>query len=77
MSDSRNTALSSPYLLLTLAPLFWGGNAVVGKLAATEWNAIEFTFLRWVFAVALIGFIARSHLKKTGQSSGRTGGNCA
>ncbi|MBN3561002.1 EamA family transporter [Aliamphritea spongicola] len=64
MSDSRNTALSSPYLLLTLAPLFWGGNAVVGKLAATEWNAIEFTFLRWVFAVALIGFIARSHLKK-------------
>ncbi len=64
MSDSRTSAFSSPYLLLALAPLFWGGNAVVGKLAITEWNAIEFTFLRWVFAVALIGFIARAHLKK-------------
>ncbi|WP_261845025.1 DMT family transporter [Aliamphritea ceti] len=64
MSDTRNNTLSSPYLLLALAPLFWGGNAVVGKLAITEWNAIEFTFLRWVFAVALIGFMARAHLKK-------------
>ena len=56
--------LANPYLLLTLAPLFWGGNAVIGKLATSELNAIELTFFRWVLGVVIIGLIAWRHLVK-------------
>lgn len=57
-------ALSNPYMLLTLAPLFWGGNAVVGKLAANEFTAIGFTFFRWLLTVLIVAFLARPYLRR-------------
>lgn len=36
-----------------LAPLFWGGNSVAGKLASEHWQPFSFTALRWIM-VALV-----------------------
>lgn len=42
------------YTLLTLTTLFWGGNALAGKLAVGEVSPMMLVFLRWVFAFTLI-----------------------
>ncbi len=54
MSNLLNTFFNSPYLLLTLAPLSWGGNAVAGRLAADNWLPFTFTSIRWAFVVLLL-----------------------
>ena len=41
-------------LLLTLPPLLWAGNAVVGRLMTTEVPPITFNLLRWVGGFALL-----------------------
>lgn len=40
--------MARPYPLLTLTALFWGGNAVAGKLAVGEISPMALTSLRWV-----------------------------
>lgn len=40
--------------LLTLPPLLWAGNAVVGRLVADLVPPITFNFLRWLLAGALL-----------------------
>lgn len=45
---------ASPVLLLLLTTLFWGGNAVAGRLAIGEVSPIAVVFLRWVAVVALM-----------------------
>lgn len=48
------------YILLLLTTLFWGGNAIAGKLAVGHISPFLLTTLRWVLAVAvLIPFAAR------------------
>lgn len=48
------------YLLLLLAAVIWGGNAVVTKAAAGVIGPAEIGFWRWVFAVVLMApFVAR------------------
>ena len=42
--------LTHPYLLLALTALFWGGNAVAGKLAVGHISPMMLTLLRWTFA---------------------------
>jgi len=42
------------YLLLILAPLAWGGNAVAGKLAAGSWLPFSITSLRWLIVTLLL-----------------------
>lgn len=42
------------YLLLIIAPLLWGGNAVAGRLATTDWQPFTFTSLRWLFAILVL-----------------------
>ena len=42
------------YLLLTLTALFWGGNAVAGRLAVGEISPMALTGLRWVIVVAIL-----------------------
>jgi drug/metabolite transporter (DMT)-like permease len=37
-------------LLLTLPPLFWAGNAVVGRLLAAQVSPISLNFMRWLLA---------------------------
>lgn len=56
--------INHPYLLLLLAPLIWGGNAVAGKLAVGEISPMALTFYRWFFAALVLFPFALPHLKK-------------
>ncbi|MDZ5699167.1 DMT family transporter [Chelativorans sp. M5D2P16] len=42
------------YALLLLTTLFWGGNAVAGKLAVGQVSPFALTFLRWIIALAIL-----------------------
>ena len=54
---SSRPGIGNAYLLLTIAPLLWGGNAVAGKLATAEWQPFLLTSLRWGLAgLALFPF---------------------
>lgn len=43
------------YVLLSLTALFWGGNAVAGRLAVGEVSPMVLTSLRWVTVVVVLG----------------------
>lgn len=45
---------SNPYLLLILATMFWGGNAIASRLAVGEVSPLLMTCLRWVGVCGLI-----------------------
>ncbi len=45
------------YLLLTATTLFWGGNAVAGKLAVGHISPMLLTSARWIVALAIIGAV--------------------
>ena len=45
---------ASPYLLLTLTPLFWAGNWIVGRGLAADIPPMAMTFLRWLFAIVIL-----------------------
>ena len=62
-SADKYGLFSNPYLLLIIAPIFWGGNAVVGKLATTEWLPFTFTAARWFFAAIILLPFCAKHLK--------------
>lgn len=67
--DHQNSALSSwilnqPYLLLVLAPLFWGGNVVAAKLVADEIDPFLLLASRCVLATLFIVPFAWSALKR-------------
>lgn len=42
------------YVLLLLTTLFWGGNAVAGKLAVGHVSPMLLTAMRWAFAVVIL-----------------------
>ncbi len=54
---------SFPYLLLTLAPLFWAGNVVLARGINTLIPPVAFAFWRWVLATIIIFPFSRRHLK--------------
>lgn len=54
---------NNAYLLLILAPLAWGGNAVAGKIAAGNWLPFTITSLRWLLVCLLLLPFVYSHLK--------------
>ncbi len=56
--------ISQPYLLLTLTAVFWGGNAVAGKLAIGHVSPMVLTFVRWSCAFLIIAYFARHHLRR-------------
>ncbi len=61
--SSRKISVSSKaYIALIIATLCWGGNTVAGKLAIGHISPMAFTFLRWVFAVAMIFAISLPQL---------------
>lgn len=67
--DSQNSGiiariLDQPYLLLVLAPLFWGGNVVAAKLVAGEIDPFLLLASRCVLATAFIMPFAFRHLRK-------------
>ncbi len=56
--------LANPYLLITLAVLFWSGNMVVGRGIRGDIPPLTFAFWRWVIALALVLPFALPHLKR-------------
>lgn len=55
---------NSPYLLLVLAPFFWSGNFIVGRLVHESIPPMGLSFWRWLLASVIIFFIARSPLRR-------------
>jgi len=53
----------NPYLLLTLAALFWSGNMVVGRAVHDSVPPISLAFWRWMVAFALTLPLALPHLR--------------
>jgi len=70
MSASDSTAnvsplrwiANQPYLLLSITAACWGGNAVVGKIAAGHVPPVTLSFLRWSLAFLTILPFAWKHL---------------
>ncbi len=55
---------SQPYVLLILTALFWGGNAIAGKIAVGHISPFLLTTMRWFVAMAIVYPFAIKHLKK-------------
>jgi drug/metabolite transporter (DMT)-like permease len=55
---------ANPYLLLTLTPLFWACNWILGRGLATDIPPLAMTFFRWFFAVLILAPFAWPHLKR-------------
>jgi drug/metabolite transporter (DMT)-like permease len=56
--------LGGPYLLLTLAILFWASNTVVGRAVRIDTPPLALAFWRWLIAALLILCLAGPRLKK-------------
>ena len=63
MTPSRSSSRLSPYLLLTLTPLFWAGNFVVGRAIRNDVPPIALAFWRWAIAALLLLPFAWPHLR--------------
>lgn len=64
--------LDQPYLLLVLAPLFWGGNVVAAKLVVGEINPFLLLACRCVLATAFILPFSYPHLRRDWREVRRT-----
>ena len=56
--------LRNAYFLLTAVTLFWGGNAVAGKLAVGHISPMTLTTLRWALAAAIMLAIGLPRLRE-------------
>jgi drug/metabolite transporter (DMT)-like permease len=56
--------LGQPYLLLVLAPTFWGGNFAIAKLAVGEIDPNLLLLGRWIGASAILLVIATNAARK-------------
>lgn len=61
---SSRIGAANPYLLLTLTPLFWAGNWIVGRGLAPDIPPMAMTFFRWFFALLLLAPFAWPHLRR-------------
>ena len=52
------------YLLLTLTTLFWGGNAIAGKLAVGHISPMLLVSIRWALAVTIMLVIAMPQMRR-------------
>ena len=50
------------YLLLVLTTLFWGGNAIAGKLAVGHISPMLLTAARWGIAAAILAYLGRQRI---------------
>ena len=60
---TRNGPLAA-YVMLTLAPLFWAGNFVMGRWSAEHVPPLALSCLRWIVASALLLPFALPHLRR-------------
>jgi len=61
---SRAAPGAAPYLLLTLPPLFWASNWIIGRALHTEIPPMAMTFFRWLFAILFLTPFAWRHLRR-------------
>ena len=63
MPTPRSTQSVSPYTLLTLAPLFWSCNWIVGRGLSHDVPPLAMTFYRWLFAIVILAPFALPRLR--------------
>jgi drug/metabolite transporter (DMT)-like permease len=63
MRSLRSTEAISPYVLLTLAPLFWSCNWIVGRGLSHDVPPLAMTFYRWLFAIVILAPFALPRLR--------------
>lgn len=56
--------VGNAYILLVIAPLLWGGNAVAGRLATADWQPFTLTSFRWLCAAIILFPFAIGPLKR-------------
>ena len=56
--------VASPYLLLTLSPLFWACNWIIGRGLHTDIPPMAMTFFRWLFAILILAPFAWPHVRR-------------
>ncbi len=61
---ARGRFHASPYLLLSLTPLFWACNWVVGRSLYHDIPPMGMTFFRWLFAVAILAPFALPQVRR-------------
>lgn len=54
----------SAYVMLTLTSLFWGGNAVAGRLAVGEISPMTLTCIRWGIITLVLGIVLRANIRE-------------
>ena len=64
MPKSERASHASPYLLLTLAPLFWSCNWIVGRGLSQDVPPLAMTFYRWLFAIVILAPFALPKLAR-------------
>jgi drug/metabolite transporter (DMT)-like permease len=64
MSRRLRSVLASPYLLLSLPPLFWACNWVVGRAFSAEIPPMAMTFYRWACAALMLAPFAWPRLRR-------------
>ncbi|MCP3900474.1 MAG: DMT family transporter, partial [Desulfobacteraceae bacterium] len=52
----------SPYILLTLAVLFWSGNFILGRGVRADIPPVALAFWRWFIATLIVLFLARRNV---------------
>lgn len=57
-----------PYLLLTMAVLFWAGNFILGRAFHSEIPPVALAYWRWVGAALLVTLPALPHLRRDRQA---------
>lgn len=62
--QTKQSALSNPYLLLSMTAFLWAGNAIAGKLGAGHVSPFLLTWLRWLIACSILILISFNHLKR-------------
>ena len=60
----ENYHAAAPYLLLTLAVVFWAGNFILGRAVRTDVPPVALAFWRWAVAALLISVPALGHLRR-------------
>ncbi len=63
MPSNSARAFNNAYIVLIIAPLFWGGNAVAGKLATLDWQPFTITCIRWLLTTIVLLPFAYQHLR--------------
>ena len=59
-----SSAFDNPYFVLVMATLFWGGNAIAGKLASYDWQPFTVTFTRWLIVAVIVVPFDWQHIQR-------------